>query len=214
MLTEPNEQVWNEARLSGVPMVVLDADLDATGVDSVLIDNECGAGEAIAHLLSSVAPARCYFVGGPRENFDTVQRAAAFTQALKRAGHRPRTDQVAYGKYSPDWGRTWAASMLATVGQGPIGVMAADDEIALGVMDALRACGAVRRLVMPGFVGFDDSRLASLLHPALSSVRVPLAEVGAAAIEALINRIERPRSPIVRKTLPTQLVIRESSRAV
>ena len=212
MLTEPNEQVWNEARLSGVPMVVLDADLDATGVDSVLIDNECGAGEAIAHLLSSVAPARCYFVGGPRENFDTVQRAAAFTQALKRAGHRPRTDQIAYGKYSPDWGRTWAASMLATLGQGPIGVMAADDEIALGVMDALRACGrsAPRDARI---VGFDDSRLASLLHPALSSVRVPLAEVGAAAIEALINRIERPRSPIVRKTLPTQLVIRESSRA-
>jgi LacI family transcriptional regulator len=210
MLTEPNEQLWSEARKSGLPMVMLDADLGA-GVDSVVIDNSTGAGEAIAHLLSSVPPGRCYFVGGPRDNFDTVQRAASFTRALKDAGHRPRPDQTAYGTYSPQWGRSWAAGVLAPAGADVIGVMAADDEIALGVLDALLAAGRS----VPGnarIVGFDNSRLASLLRPALSSVHVPLAEVGAAAVEALINRIQHPESPVVRKTMPTKLVIRESSR--
>lgn len=210
MLTEPNEHLWKEARQSGLPMVMLDADLDAGGVDSVLIDNTSGAGEAIAHLLSGVPASRCYFVGGPRDNFDTVQRATTFTRALKSAGHSPRPDQIAYGTYSPEWGRTWGAGVLGDAGRGVIGVMAADDEIALGVLDALRAAG---RSVPEDarIVGFNDSRLASLLRPALSSVRVPLAEVGAAAVEALINRIQHPESPVVRRTMPTKLVVRESS---
>jgi DNA-binding LacI/PurR family transcriptional regulator len=61
-------------------------------------------------------------------------------------------------------------------------------------------------------VGFDDSRLASLLRPALSTVRVPLSEVGAEVIAALILRIREPEAPVVSRTLPTRLVIRESSR--
>lgn len=211
MLTEPNEQLWTGARRSGLPLVMLDADLGAEGIDSVMIDNLCGAGEAIAHLLGSVHPSRCYFVGGPRDNFDTVQRAAAFTRALTSAGHRPRPEQTAFGTYSPQWGRTWAADALKEPADGVIGIMAADDEIALGVLDVLQELGRS----VPGqarIVGFDDSRLASLLRPALSSVRVPLADVGAAAIDALINRIENPDAPVVRRTLPTHLVVRESSR--
>jgi LacI family transcriptional regulator len=214
MITEPNEQLWHEARRSGLPLVTLDADLGADGVDSVLIDNASGAAEAISHLLGSVAPDRCFFVGGPRDNFDTKERAAAFLAALKNAGHRPRADQTAYGTYSPEWGRTWATRIVADgrTASGPIGIMAADDEIALGVLDALQRAG----LTVPRdarVVGFDDSRLASLLHPTLSSVRVPLVEVGAAVIEALINRIERPNAPVVSRVMPTRLIVRESSGA-
>ena len=211
MLTEPNERLWSMARRSGLPLVMLDADLGAQGIDSVMIDNVCGAGEAVAHLLGSVPPAACYFVGGPRDNFDTIQRAAAFTRALTSAGHQPRPDQTAFGSYSPQWGRTWTASLLKDLDEGVIGIMAADDEIALGVVDVLQAAGRTvpdRARV----VGFDDSRLASLLRPALSSVRVPLMDVGAAAIDALIDRIENPEAPVIRRTLPTHLVVRESSR--
>jgi LacI family transcriptional regulator len=211
MLTEPNEQLLNEARRSGLPLVTLDADLGAEGVDSILIDNTTGAAEAIGHLLESVPADRCYFVGGPRDNFDTVERAEAFKAALRSAGHKPRADQSAYGTYSPEWGRTWAARVVKEKPRGPIGVMAADDEIALGVLDVLRAGG----LDVPGdarVVGFDDSRLASLLRPTLSSVRVPLMEVGAAVIQALIDRIEHPGRPVVSRTLPTHLIVRESSR--
>jgi LacI family transcriptional regulator len=210
MLTEPNEHLWKEARQCGLPMVMVDADPEPEGVDCVLIDNASGAVEAMAHLLSGVPASHCYFVGGPQDNFDTAQRGATFISALRNAGHRPRPDQTAYGTYSPQWGRTWCAGMLERAGSGVIGVLAADDEIALGVLDALLAAGrgvpADARII-----GFNDSRLASLLRPALSSVRVPLAEVGSAAVEALINRIKCPESPVVRKTLPTKLVVRGSS---
>jgi DNA-binding LacI/PurR family transcriptional regulator len=51
MLTEPNESLLREARRCGLPLVTLDADLGAEGVDSILIDNTTGAAEAIAHPL-------------------------------------------------------------------------------------------------------------------------------------------------------------------
>src|SRR6185295_15859919 len=92
MLTEPNERLWRAAKQTGLPVVSLDTDPHEPGVDSILIDNVSGATEAAAHLLGSVPPANCFFVGGPRDNFDTVQRASAFTMSLSRAGHTPRPD--------------------------------------------------------------------------------------------------------------------------
>ncbi len=211
MLTEPNEHLWRAARSTGLPIVSLDVDLHEPGVDSILIDNTTGAGEAVAHLLGSVPASQCYFVGGPPDNFDTVQRASAFTSALERAGHTPRGDQVSFGNYSPEWGRTWAKRLTAAHMPSTVGVMAADDEIAYGVLDAFLTAG----IAVPGqarIIGFDDSRLATLLRPGLSTVRVPLFEVGAAAIEALVNRILNPDAPVVSRNLPTRLIVRESSR--
>lgn len=211
MITEPNEVLWRAARQTGLPIVTLDTDPGEPDVDSILIDNTAGTTEAVAHLLGSVPPDRCYFVGGPKDNFDTIQRAGAFAAALARAGHKPRADQLVYGRYSPEWGRMWAAKKAADGEPTPFGVMAADDEIAYGIVDALQSSG----LLVPRdarIVGFDDSRLASLLRPALSTVRVPLSEVGAEVIAALIHRIREPEAPVVSRTLPTRLVIRESSR--
>jgi LacI family transcriptional regulator len=211
MITEPNERLWKTAKASGVPVVCLDADPDDPEVDSVLIDNAAGAGEAVAHLLGSVPASNCYFVGGPPDNFDTRQRADAFVAAITRLGHKPRAEQVCFGTYSPEWGREWAERIIASQAPKPFGVMAANDEIAFGVMQALQAAG-VSIPSQARIVGFDDSRLATLLRPALSTVRVPRYEVGAAAVDVLVDRIEMPQTPVVRKTLPTRLIVRESSK--
>jgi LacI family transcriptional regulator len=208
MITEPNEQLWQEARQTGVPVVVLDTDPGEPKVDSVLIDNSAGAAEATEHLLESVPPGRCYFVGGPKDNFDTRQRARAFDDVLALRAHRARPDQAGFGEYSFDWGAQWART--AAPPGWPIGVLAGNDEIAYGVMHALaeqgRACPKDVKIV-----GFDDTRLASLLRPRLSTVRVPLAEVGAAAVDALIERLEKPDAKGKSVRLMTRLVVRESS---
>jgi LacI family transcriptional regulator len=211
MLTEPNERLWRAAKRTGLPVVSLDTDPHEPGVDSILIDNLSGATEAVVHLLGSVPPANCYFVGGPRDNFDTVQRSSAFTAALTRSGHTPRDEQVVYGTYSTEWGREWAEQLVAKRVPTPVGVMAANDEIAYGVLDVFQAKG-IPVPKQARIVGFDDSRLASLLRPSLSTVRVPLSEVGAASIGALIDRILNPSGPVVSRILPTRLIVRDSSR--
>lgn len=220
MITEPNERLWRAARGTGLPIVALDSDPGGGRVDSVLIDNASGAAEATWHLLETVAPDRCYFVGGPRDNFDTVQRARAFEGVLRSARHEPRAEQVGYGAYSSEWGRTWAENWVKSnvrlqgtkpEGAGPIGVMAGNDEIAYGVMDAVQSAGLnVPRDVR--IVGFDDSRLSRLVRPALSTVRVPLAEAGAVVVDTLIQRINEPARKVASRMLETRLVVRGSSR--
>ncbi|MBC7771110.1 MAG: LacI family DNA-binding transcriptional regulator [Pyrinomonadaceae bacterium] len=212
MITEPNESLWKESLDTSMPMVVLDADLRDHGIDSIVVDNASGTREAMLHLLASVPAERCYFVGGPRENFDSQQRAAAFSETLARekAMHVMRNDQIAHGDYSLDWGERWAMEMHAQGTLAGAGVLAGNDEIALGILQTARQLG-VEVPSQLKLVGFDDTRLASLVRPSLSTVRVPLAEVGAAAIRALVDRIEGPERPPRTVTLATKLVVRESS---
>lgn len=208
MMTEPNERMFAEAQRSGVPLVVLDAEVDEPGVDSIVVDNAEGTREAVAHLLRSTPPERCWFVGGPRENFDTQKRAAVFGGMVGAAA----AGNTAFGSYDVEWGRSWAASMVAAGRLRGAAVLAGNDEIALGIMQASQEAG----LTLPAdlrVVGFDDTRLATLVRPRLSTVHVPMAQVGEAAIRALAARIDDPSAPTMRVRLPTRLVVRETSGA-
>ena len=216
MITEPNEPLWTEARSASLPLVVLDADLHARGFDSVVVDNTTGTREATRHLLDGrppYAPDRCYFVGGPRENFDTRARAEVFLGTLREAagGSTPISeDAVSYGDYSLQWGEKWATDAHRRGVLRGAGVLAGNDEIALGILQTARQLeiDVPRELRV---VGFDDTRLASLVRPSLSTVRVPLADVGAAAVRALVERIAEPEREATTVTLATELVVRESS---
>lgn len=211
MITEPNEKLWVAVRESGIPVVLLDKEPREPGVHSIVVDNAAGAAEATDHLLESVEARDCFFVGGPKGNFDTAQRAEAFAAALKRTRHTPRLDQFAFGSYSYDWGYTWAQRLIQRTGVEQVGVLAGNDEIAFGLIRAFQDAGwPVPQRVR--VIGFDDTRLASLVRPTLSTVRVPMPEIGTAAIGALIDRIESGRDEAKVVRIPTMLVRRESSR--
>jgi len=210
MIAESNHRLPKKAADSAVPLVVLDTDLHSKGFDSVVIDNAPGTHQAVEHLLTGVSPEDVYFVGGPRKNFDTEQRAAAFTEALRHAGKTPRAEQVSYGRYTVDWGREWLAAALNGHRAKRLGVLAGNDEIAIGILQGAQESG----VAIPGdlrLVGFDDTRLASLIRPCLTTVRVPMAEVGAAAVRLLVRRIHEPNAASTCVHLTTALVIRDSS---
>lgn len=214
MLTEPGQTLWTKVREASEPLVVIDTDIGDAGVDRVLVDNAIGTREAVKHLLTSVPAGRCYFVGGPRENYDTVQRAKVFSETLAERGHRSDEKHVRFGDYSVEWGHRCGGEIFvearAQARGEPVGVLAGNDEIAFGVMLA----AGDRGLSVPGdvrVIGFDDTRLASLLRPGLTTVRVPMAQVGAAAITALIARVQDPDRPATCTRLPTELVVRGTS---
>lgn len=214
MITEPNEELWREAWALKLPVVVLDYEVQEEGVDCVLVDNTTGTTQATRHLLESTRASDLYFVGGPRENFDSQRRADTFSQALRQASCEPRGDQVSFGEYSVRWGFEWAKRFAQSRrgARAPAGVLAGNDEIALGVLQAahefsLRVPEDLR------LVGFDDTRLASLVRPELSSVRVPMQEVGATAVGLLIKRLEQPDRLRETVRLSTTLVVRRSSAA-
>lgn len=210
MITEPNEQLWHQIKESGLPLVVIDEAIHLNGLDRVLVDNASGTREAVEHLLASVTPTNMYFVGGPKENFDTAERAKVFVETLARSGLTSIADQVRFGDYTVEWGRKAAESLLKKVGAAAIGVLAANDEIAFGIMQAAQDAG----VSIPSqlrIVGFDDTRLASLTRPQLSTVRVPTADVGAQAVRSLVDRLANGDRPGTLTTLPTRLVVRGTS---
>ncbi len=210
MLTEPNESLAREARTANLPIVVIDDDFAGEHVDRVLVDNAAGTREAVDHLLASVPPDRCYFIGGPRSNFDSAQRARAFAERLAEVAPVDPA-RVRSGEYSVESGQRLAAEILdQRTSKAPIGVLAANDEIAYGVMLAAQDRGLdVPRDVR--IVGFDDTRLASLVRPQMSSVRVPMSEVGASAVRLLVQRAADPARPGETIRLATRLIVRATS---
>lgn len=211
MITEPNDALLREALKLDLPLVVLDSDIKGGKLDSVVVDNDAGTREAVSHLLSTTPAQRCVFVGGPKENFDTQGRAEAFLKQLVAAGVTPTPDQTVYGEYSMEWGEKWAEQRAKAGTLKGLGVLCGNDEIAYGVMRVAQDSD----LSIPKdlrLIGFDDSRLSRLVRPRLSSVRMPAAEVGAAAIQALVMRVNEPTRAPRQTTLATNLIIRESSR--
>jgi LacI family transcriptional regulator, galactose operon repressor len=193
------------------PAVVIGVDEPGLDVETITVDNRMGARKATENLLEGTPPDRCYFVGAHRGNIDSDERLAAFCEALQSRGHEPAAEQIARHEFSFDWGWDWAQSMLDENRLEGTAVFAANDEIGIGIANAARDRG----LDLPSdfrIVGFDDSRLCSLIRPRLSSVRMPVREIGYAAIEAIIRRIEQPESTPRHSRLATTFVPRESSQ--
>ena len=92
----------------------------------------------------------------PKKNFDTIERAKVFAEALTARGRRSSTDQIRYGEYSVEWGQRAGEALFATRTAGPIGVLAGNDEIAFGLLQAAKdmAVGVPTDLRI---VGFDDT---------------------------------------------------------
>jgi len=212
VMTDSNDPLATDVLAAGLPTVVLDTDMSARGLDSVVLDNEKGTREAVEHLLRWVEPSSLYFVGGPRQNFDTTQRARAFTDAVAAAGGVAAPEQVSYGDYSLDWGKEWAMRMIRRKALAGAGVLAANDKIACGIMRAAEDAG----ITMPEqlrVVGFNDSYISRIVRPQLSTVALPMAEMGATAVRLLVRRIENRSAEVLCTRLPTRLVVRESSTA-
>ncbi|MBS0198533.1 MAG: LacI family DNA-binding transcriptional regulator [Planctomycetes bacterium] len=213
MIDDPNDPLAQDVIEAALPGVVMCTDFSSHGIDSVVLDNKRGTREAVEHLLRWVDASRCYFVGGPLGNVDSQERAATFKAVLAERGHEARPDQISFGEYAVSWGKEWAMRAHQQRSLEGAAILAANDEIACGV---LRAAEAVRLWVpdQVRIVGFDDTRLAGIMRPTLSSVALPMEDVGASAVRALVARMERREAPATCVRLPTRLVVRESSTAV
>ena len=211
MLTERSRVDLDAIGRLDIPVAVVGVDRPGVAVETITCDNTTGAVRATEHLLESTPPERCFFVGTHRGNLDSDERAESFVQTLRSRGHEPVEDQLAYGEFSFEWGWDWAMKRIELGLMEGSAILAANDEIAIGIANAARERG----LGTPGdlrLVGFDDSRICSLVRPELSSVRVPVADMGREAVDALVRRLEDPESAPRHARLATSLIVRDSSR--
>lgn len=197
-------------RREGLPVVLVARDVDGITIDAVLVDNFRGAFDATTHLIR-LGHRSIAHIAGPASLRVAQERRRGYQRGLGEAGVRPDDALIAEGDFTADGGRA-AINMLLSRGQHFSGVIAANDLMAIGAMEALRAAG--RRVPDEvAVVGFDDITFASLVSPALTTVAQPKYRMGQIAMERLLE-LMAGESPAGRRIVLTpQLVVRESCGA-
>lgn len=189
----------------GLPSCSLGVALPHT--PSVTVDNESGMAKVVAHLIEKHEARRIAFVTGPAANGESDIRVAAYRAML--AAHGLATDEqlIVPGTFMLDSGV--AAVRTLTKRFGPRlehvdAIVAANDNMAIGVMDELGRLG----ISVPDRVavaGFDDIEEARLTEPSLTTSRQPVHRIGTEAVRRLLQGTDASDQRI-----STELVVRQS----
>lgn len=173
-----------------------------TAYPSVQIDNVAAGRAATQHLID-LGHREIAFLGGPESSTTVQDRAAGYREALGGPG------RVSHGDFTEESG--YAATRKLLDAGPPTALVCANDRIALGAYAALAdARRSIPRDV--SVVGFDDTPIAFYVRPTLTTVAIPTYELGRAAMHLLLAQFDG-RNRASPETLPTRLVVRDSSAA-
>ncbi len=204
-----DERVVDLLRRVDCPYVrIASVSLDTPG-RMVVTNDRLGAAEAARHL-AQLGHKRIAFVSGPDTFRSSHERGQGFAEGLAEYGLTLDADLLKRGAYTFESGVTCATQLLAQKDR-PTAIFAGNDEMAIGVMQAARNLG----LDVPGdlsIVGFDDLPMASRVWPNLTTVRLPIRDMGRMAAEKLTApRRGLDAAALAQPEVRPSLVVRESS---
>jgi LacI family transcriptional regulator len=168
-----------EALPTGLPTLLINTRGRHAGCPGIHLDNAAGA-EAVAEHLLALGRRQIVHIAGPAGNIDAQERADAFCRALAR--HGDITVTTVPGDFFEEAGQRAVTELLAQ-GISFDAIFAANDNMAIGAVEALRKAG-FRVPEDVAVAGFDDIPLAA--HVGLTTVRVRIAELGERALERLL----------------------------
>ena len=204
-----------------VPTVIAGRSFENHSVSTVSVDNESGASMALEHL-HRLGHREIAFLRGPKVLSSSGQRWKGIRAFAQSAGLQLDSKKILELPESLDPNSSFEAGAQLTgellrQGRPFTALMAYDDVTALGALRALKKKG----LRVPedcSVVGFDDVAQASLSVPSLTTVRQPMEAMGSLSagmvLEAIKAMDEKQDVPVVRKKIPAELVVRESTRAL
>lgn len=198
------------ARLAArLPIVLVAGSPDEPNVDVVDADNRSGTKALVCHLVEVHNRTRLFYVAGPSDAPDAGARRSAFNEVVTE--HQGVTACGVYeGRFAGISGKLAAQEILSMPRRDlPDAVICANDQMAIGAMRELQACG-VRVPADIAVVGFDDIYPGALIAPSLTTVRQPMRLLGERACSRLLERLADPSLPHQVELLPTKLVVRES----
>jgi DNA-binding LacI/PurR family transcriptional regulator len=182
------------------------------GAHTVNCDDFHGGYLATHHLIGLGHRRIAHFVGNPAVN-TTHLRLSGYRKALEEAGIAPDPSLEIPSGFLRLPGYEAARSLLSRPPYDiPTAIFACNDLCAAGAIQALTEGGAS----VPGdvaVVGYDDTLFCTVIQPPLTSVRMPIEEMGARAARMLMSQIEREELAETQPVLPVSLTIRQSCGA-
>lgn len=197
-----------EACLKLKTPLVVSGRTDLPDTDAVASANAEGA-EMVAGALAAAGHRRIAYISGRPTTPSDIERREGFQRALARLGLPPAA--VVPGDYSHESGRRAAVELIRST-DPPDVLFCGNDAMAFGALDAVRLDLG---LTVPGdvsIIGFDDVPAAAWPSFDLTTVRQPMPDIVANAIELLERRIETPDAPPEARRLPCRLVRRGTAR--
>jgi len=196
----PDESLLELAEIT--PVVVTNRLLD--GIPAILTDTYDAAGHAVEHL-HALGHWSLVYLAGP-DGYSNDARARGFRDTCSRLGITATELGPFHARFSE--GVRAGDLVLAT---SATAVVAYNDEVAVGVLNRLADRG-VRVPDDVSVVGFDDTHLAGMVTPRLTTVRIPAAAAGAVAVELLLGLMAGRDGEVSKPVrLTSELVVRSST---
>jgi len=197
---------------SRFPVVLINRVTDSIQLPSVTADEQHGTRLAVDHVFD-LGHREIGHLAGPTWSSTGHERAQAFTRAMRDLGLSTARRTVAVTAWSTD-AATQAATTLLTRDHDLTAIVAANDQLALGVLEA---CRALKRRIPRDLsvVGYNDIPFLDLVDPPLTSIRVPQHEIGSEAARLLLSHMAEEGTTAVKHVrLTPELIVRGSTAPV
>jgi len=190
------------------PLPMCSVGVALPGIPSIVVDNGAGTREAVMHLIQDHGRRQIAFIAGPEANEESAHRYRGYLKALLDCRLAPDHRLVVSGDFREESGAAAVGVLLDERHVSFDAVVAANDHMALGAMEALQARGIpVPRQV--AVVGFDDVMDGQFAARPLTTVRQPIAGLARRACDITLDLLQG-KPPPGTAVLETELVTRRS----
>lgn len=200
-----NTVAFKELINNEIPVALLSREVPSLAVNTVVVNDFLGAFEAVSYLVKlghrkiAMVTEDIYFPV-------VKERVNGYKQALEQAGLNYNEDLVSLN--NTDFADAKKSTMkLLNLRERPTAIFASTEPLAIGVLQGVREFG----LDIPkdiSIVGFDNTILAEMCYPQLTTVSQPIKEMGKKVIELLVEDIKEPKKIKQRIVMSPELVIR------
>jgi DNA-binding LacI/PurR family transcriptional regulator len=202
-----NDALLKDLIRHNLPVALIARDMPALAVDSVLVDDFLGGYLAASYLIKN-GHKHIAVIAEDTGVMSSKERIRGYRHALEEAGIPFNPDLVRISDFSVISGKKSAGELLD--GHDAFtAVFACNDLLAIGTIQAARE----RKLSIPddlSVVGFDNTILATIIDPPLTTIAQPIQDMGAQVVDLIIHHIKGTQTRNQRMVLPPELVIRSS----
>jgi len=196
----------------GIPLALIAREMPMLAVDTVLVDDYMGGYLATSHLIR-LGHRRIAIIAEDLELMSSKERVRGYRYALEEAGIAAEERFVTESElFTLEGGKEQTRKLLEQP-DGPTAIFACNDLLAIGVMQAARELG----VNVPNdlsVVGFDNTILATITDPPLTTVAQPIQDIGRQVIDLLVQEINRQKTSKQRIILVPNLVVRSTTKAI
>lgn len=182
---EVREYIVNKVKNTKVPCVSFNSNLGT--INEIVFDNEKGFRRLIEHLINEHKLTDIHYISGPFGNADAVQRLNIFKDTLEKHGLCIKDEDIYEGDFNFNGGIMAAKKYISTGKKLPQAFVAANDFMAIGLMEELKSNG-IRIPEDVVITGYDNCEIADYTSPRITTVDRGEYESGVFAYECLSNK--------------------------